>query len=46
MKAPTATTIYRWMDNGVAKATDGCKTDLDGHCKHGKASWLLVLGVI
>jgi hypothetical protein len=47
MKAPTVATMYRWMDAGVAKATDGCKTDLDGYCLlHGKPSWLLALGVI
>jgi hypothetical protein len=46
LKQPTVATMYRWMDTGIAKATDGCKTDLDGHCKHDKASWLLVLGVV
>jgi hypothetical protein len=46
MKEPSLTTLERWMDDGVAKATDGCKTEPDGTCSHGHRSWLLKLGLI
>lgn len=43
---PSITTMERWVDNGVARATDGCKVEPDGICPHGKPSWLLELGYI
>lgn len=43
---PTINTLRKWVSQGVAKATDGCKCDPDGECIHGKKSWLLVLGMI
>ena len=46
MKAPTIKTMERWMLDGMAKATDGCKVEPDGTCPHGKPSWLIVLGYI
>ena len=46
MKAPTVKTMTRWMLDGIAKATDGCKVEPDGTCPHGKPSWLIVLGYI
>lgn len=45
-KAPSLRTMERWVAEGVAKATDGCRVEPDGHCPHGKPSWLLVVGVI
>lgn len=45
-KRPSVGTMERWMSNGVAKATDGCSVEPDGHCEHGKPSWLIVEGVI
>jgi len=45
-KAPSIATMTKWMDTGIAKATDGCKVEPDGICKHGKRSWLLILGLI
>lgn len=45
-KPPTLKTAQKWMDEGVAKATDGCKVEPDGTCSHGAKSWLLVLGVM
>lgn len=45
-KAPSIATLERWSESGVAKATDGCRTEPDGHCQHGHASWLIVAGVI
>ena len=45
-KAPSVATMERWMDNGVAKATDGCKVAPDEYCRHGHPSWLIVVGVI
>lgn len=45
-KEPTTDTMIKWENNGVAKATDGCKVEPDGLCSHGHPSWLLVLGLI
>lgn len=45
-KAPSVATMTRWMSTGRAKATDGCWTDPDGACSHGKPSWILTLGYI
>ena len=45
-KQPSQATMERWMFNGVAKATDGCRVEPDGVCPHGKQSWLIHMGVI
>lgn len=43
-KQPSISTMYRWLDTGIARATDGCKVEPDGTCQHGKQSWLVKLG--
>lgn len=43
---PCQSTLEHWVDNGNAKATDGCRVEPDGTCEHGKESWLLVLNMI
>lgn len=43
---PSLDKCEQWMDEGAAEATDGCRVEPDGHCPHGKASWLLVMGLI
>ncbi len=45
-KQPSIATMERWCDSGVAKATDGCKVEPDGKCRHGHTSWIRVLGLI
>lgn len=45
-KPPSIATMERWMDTGIAKATDGCRVEPDGKCPHGHNSWLLRLGII
>lgn len=45
-KPPSLATLERWSFDGVAKATDGCTVEPDGHCPHGKPSWLLQLGYV
>jgi hypothetical protein len=45
-RAPSIATMERWMDDGVARATDGCRVEPDGTCPHGAQSWLIVLGLI
>lgn len=45
-KEPSVATMRRWISDGVAKATDGCRVEPDGTCEHGADSWLLVLGLI
>ena len=45
-RAPSWETLRKWSEDGIARATDGCKVEPDGHCPHGAQSWLLVRGVI
>lgn len=45
-KQPSISTMEKWVSNGIAKATDGCKVEPDGICPHGCNSWLLELGLI
>lgn len=45
-KPPTIAKMEQWMEEGVAKATDGCRVEPDGSCPHGHKSWLLVLGLV
>jgi hypothetical protein len=45
-KPPSVATMTKWVCNGVAKATDGCKVEPDGTCPHGKPSWLIKLGYV
>ena len=45
-KIPSLKTMERWIMDGVAKATDGCRVEPDGECQHGCKSWLIVLGYI
>lgn len=45
-KTPSIATMERWMESGIAHATDGCRVEPDGTCEHGKPSWLLELGLI
>lgn len=46
MKTPSIATLERWLNDGVAKATDGCRVEPDGSCPHGHNSWMKVLGMI
>ena len=46
IKTPSLKTMTRWMMDGVARATDGCRVEPDGTCQHGAKSWLIVLGYI
>ena len=47
LAAPSPKTLEGWLiDDGVARATDGCRVEPDGECPHGAQSWLLVLGYI
>ena len=43
---PSMKTMERWVSNGVAKATDGCRVEPDGICQHGAESWIRALGWI
>lgn len=45
-RRPTLEELERMEERGVARATDGCQVEPDGHCPHGKPSWLIVLGFI
>lgn len=45
-KPPSVKTMSKWMDDGIAKATDGCKVEPDGTCPHGHKSWMIQLGII
>jgi hypothetical protein len=41
--APDADTLAEWVAAGVCRCPDECLVDPDGWCKHGLASWALVL---
>lgn len=43
---PSLKTMGKWMADGVAKTTNGCRIEPDGTCPHQHQSWLLVLGFI
>jgi hypothetical protein len=43
-KQPSLKTMERWVCDGVARATDGCRVEPDGVCQHGHVSWLVYLG--
>ena len=45
-KQPSIKKLERWVFDGVAEATDGCRVEPDGTCEHGKPSWLVYLGYI
>jgi hypothetical protein len=32
-----------WLDEGICRAPDDCLTTPDGWCRHGLASWHLIL---
>jgi len=46
VKIPSQKTLERWSYDCEARAVDGCRVEVDGHCPHGCPSWLLVLGKI
>lgn len=46
VKEPSLASLERQMNDGVVKATDGCRVEPDGHCPHGHVSWLIYLGYI
>lgn len=43
---PDIETMYEWLADGVAEATDGCRVEPDGVCPHGCNSWIVELGLI
>ena len=45
-KSPSISTMRKWMNDGIARATDGCKIEPDGICEHGHPSWILAKGLI
>ena len=45
-KQPSIKTMEKWVMDGFAKATDGCKVEPDGTCPHGCKSWLIELGYV
>ena len=45
-KVPTTDTMERWILDGIARATDGCRVEPDGICEHGHSSWLMRLGFV
>ena len=48
LETPDLATLERWMYEGGCEAAciHGCWVEPDGHCPHGKPSWLLVMGLI
>ena len=45
-KAPSVAQMQHWMNDGAAKATDGCRVEADGSCEHGHTSWMVWMEMI
>jgi len=45
-KPPSIRKMEEWASDGVAKAVDGARVELDGFSPAGAPSWLLVMGMI
>jgi len=45
-KPPCIATLEEWSSDCGCEAIDGCWVEPDGHCEHGKPSWLLALNYI
>ena len=43
---PSNKTLEKWMNDGVARALDGCRIEPDGTCEHDAPSWLIALHMI
>jgi hypothetical protein len=43
---PDEDTLADWAADGVSRAPDDCQTTPDGVCRHGLASWHLVLAAL
>jgi hypothetical protein len=43
---PDFETLQEWMEDGGCESIDGCWVEVDGHCQHGKPSWMLQMGLI
>jgi len=40
---PDDLTLAEWLADGMCRAPDDCFVDPDGWCRHGLASWWLIL---
>jgi hypothetical protein len=40
---PDPDTLADWLAEGICRAPDDCLTTPDGWCRHGLASWQLIL---
>ena len=45
-KAPSISTMEKWLDDGSAKSILGERVEPDGVDCHGSPSWMLALGII
>lgn len=45
-RRPSMSELESMMMDSECYATDGCYVEPDGHCQHGKPSWLLQMGLI
>jgi hypothetical protein len=45
-KQPSYTTMYKWMNGGIAKSVTGQRVEPDGFGPDGSPSWMLAAGVI
>ena len=44
---PSIDQLIEWENEGFCQAVDGCfPVEPDGYCRHGKPSWLIVLGLL
>lgn len=45
-RIPKFQTLERWIEDGVARAIDGCRVEIDGDCPHGYPAWTKYLGFV
>lgn len=46
IEQPSVEDLMAMESEGYSIATDGCKVEPDGVCRHGCSSWLIELGLI
>ena len=43
---PSMDRLESWLHDCGCESLDGCWVEPDGHCEHGRPSWLLAMGMI
>ena len=43
---PTEEQMQDWLHDSICETPCGCSVEPDGYCRHGRPSWLIILGLI